>query len=535
MSHSRRTSVWLPLAIGVCSILGGLLGPWLTGSATAASDDEIRDGLRSFSRVLEVVEANAAERVDPDKAIYKGAIPGALRTLDPHSSFFDPRDFQLLREDQNGRYFGVGMLVGLQNGKVTVMHPFSGSPAYRAGIRPGDTVFAVDDKPTEGLSLTEVVDRLKGPRGTRVKVSMLREGSDQPLPFELTRDEISRHSVTVAFAIRPRVGYIRIESFNENTSRELDQSLRKLNDRELEGLILDLRGNPGGLLNEGVAVADRFLKRGQAIVSHRGRNSAEKPYLATRAGNGRDYPVVVMVNRYSASAAEIVAGALQDHDRAWVLGEPTFGKGLVQSQFPLSENTALLLTTAKYYTPSGRLIQRDYRNTSFLEYYSRKETGASNPADVKMTDSGRVVRGGGGIAPDEKYAPPKLSRLEARLVGRNAFFQFTSSYFANREARLARDWRPDAEVLNEFRAFLRKKEIPFTEAEFTDSQPFIERQLLIEIYTTAFSKEEADRLAVEIDPAVARAVEALPKAKALVDKSREMMVRRNAANRGAPR
>jgi carboxyl-terminal processing protease len=531
MSRSRRTSLLLPLTIGVCSILGGFLGPWVAGSAAAASDDEIRYGLRSFARVLEAVEANAADRVDVDKAVYKGAIPGALRTLDPHSSFFDPRDFQLLREDQNGRYFGVGMLVGLQNGKVTVIHPFSGSPAYRAGIRPGDTIAAVDDKPTEGLSLTEVVDRLKGPRATHVKVSMMREGSDQPLQFELIRDEISRNSVKTAFPVRPKIGYVHIEQFNENTSRELDQNLRKLNDRELEGMILDLRGNPGGLLSEGVAVADRFLKRGQAIVSHRGRNSAEKPYLATRAGAGRDYPVVVLVNRYSASAAEIVAGALQDHDRAWVVGENTFGKGLVQSQFPLAENTALLLTTAKYYTPSGRLIQRDYQNTSFLEYYGRKQTEASNPADVKMTDSGRVVHGGGGIAPDEKYAPPKLTRLEARLIGRNAFFQFTASHFAGREARLARDWRPDAALFNEFRAFLRKKDIPFIEAEFTDSQKFIGRQLLIEMYTTAFSKEDADRLAVEIDPAVDRAVEALPRAKALLDKSREMMVRRNAVNR----
>ncbi|MCX6635363.1 MAG: S41 family peptidase [Acidobacteria bacterium] len=531
MNRSRRTSLLLPLAVGACSILGGFFGPWVTGSAAAAPDDEIRNGLRSFAKVLELVESSAADKLDPDKSIYKGAIPGALRTLDPHSSFFDPRDFQLLREEQNGRYFGVGMLVGLQNGKVTVIHPFSGAPAYKAGIRPGDVIVAVDDKPTEGLSLTEVVDRLKGPRATRVKVSMVREGSDQPLHFDLMRDEISRRSVKTAFLIRPKIGYVHIESFNENTSREFDQSLRQLNDRELEGLVLDLRGNPGGLLNEGVAVADRFLKRGQAIVSHRGRNSAEKPYLATRAGNGRDYPVVVLVNRYSASAAEIVAGALQDHDRAWVLGESTFGKGLVQSQFPLGEGTALLLTTAKYYTPSGRLIQRDYQNTSFLEYYSRKDGDTSNPSDVKMTDSGRVVRGGGGIAPDEKYSPPKLSKFEVRLLNRNAFFQFTSSYFANREARLPRDWKPDAAVLNEFRAFARKKDIPFTEAEFTESQRLIEQQLRVEMYTTAFSKEDADRLAVEIDPGVGRAIEALAKAKALLDKSREMMVRRNAANR----
>ncbi|MBI4873904.1 MAG: S41 family peptidase [Acidobacteria bacterium] len=531
MSRSRRSTLLLPLAVGVCSILGGFLGPRVTGSAAAASDDELRAGLRSFVRVLELVETNAADKLDQDKAVYKGAIPGALRTLDPHSSFFDPRDFQLLREDQNGRYFGVGMMVGSQGGKVTVIHPFSGAPAYKAGIRPADVIVAVDDKPTEGLSLTEVVERLKGPRGTRVKIGILREGSDQPLSFEMQRDEISRRSVNTAFLVRPRIGYVHIESFNENTSREFDQSLRKLNDRELEGLVLDLRGNPGGLLNEGVAVADRFLKRGQVIVSHRGRNSAEKPYLATRNGSGREYPVVVLVNRYSASAAEIVAGALQDHDRAWILGESTFGKGLVQSQFPLAENTALLLTTARYYTPSGRLIQRDYEHTSFLEYYTRKEGEPAPSKDVKMTDSGREVRGGGGISPDEKYTLPKLKKLESRLLGRNAFFQFTSSYFATREAKLPRTFKPDAGVLSEFRAFLRKKEIPFTEAEFTESQSFIEERLRLEMYTTAFSKEEADQLAIELDPEVERAVDALPKAKALLDKSRELMVRRAAGPR----
>lgn len=535
MSRSRRSSILLPLVMGICSILGGILGPGLTGSAEAASDDDLRAGLRTLARVLDVVEANAADKVATDKAVYKGAIPGALRTLDPHSSFFDPHDFQVLREEQNGRYFGVGMLVGLQNGKVTVIHPFSGAPAYKAGIRPGDTIMAVDDVPTEGLSLNQVVEKLKGPRATRVKVSIGREGSDELLHFDLMRDEISRNSIKTAFLVRPRIGYIHIESFNENTSREFDQNLRKLNDRDLEGLILDLRGNPGGLLNEGVAVADRFLKRGQVIVSHRGRSSAERPYVAGRAGNGRDYPVVILVNRYSASAAEIVAGALQDHDRAWILGENTFGKGLVQSQFPLAENTALLLTTARYYTPSGRLIQRDYRNTSFLEYYTRKDAGTSDTGDVKMTDAGRVVKGGGGIAPDEKYSPPKLKPIEVRLLGRNAYFQFSSSYFATREARLPREWRPDAAVLNEFRAFLRKKEIPFTEAEFTLSQPMIERNLLLEMYITAFSKEDSDRLAVEIDPAVEQAVDALPKAKALLEKSRDLLVRRNAATRATAR
>ena len=516
-----------PVAVLAFALGGGLLGP-PAAAQPAVFDDEVRQSLRSFARIFEAVQANAADPVDSDKAIYKGAIPSMLRTLDPHSNFFDPRDFKLLREDQNGRYFGVGMMVGGQSGKVLVMHPFSGSPAYKAGLRPGDIIVQVDGKSTEGLTLTEVVDLLKGPRGTKVRVSVNRPGVEQALDFEMTRDEISRKSVTHAFMIRPGVAYVHIESFNENTSRELELAMRKLGEKDLEGLVLDLCNNPGGLLTEGVSVAERFLRKGQMVVSHKGRSSPRRPYLAGRgASAGRDYPVVVMVNKYSASAAEIVAGALQDHDRALIFGESTFGKGLVQSQFPLPENTALLLTTARYYTPSGRLIQRDYAGVSFFEYYRRKETPAGGN-DVHSTDSGRTVLGGGGIEPDEKYSPPKLNAFQTRLLARAAFFEFSSSYFGGRDAKLPRDWKPDAALLEQFRAHLRKKEIRFSEAEFTDNRAFIEEQLRLEMYTIAFSKEDADRLAVEIDPAVARAADALPKAKALLENAKKLMAQRRA-------
>ncbi len=520
LRYARRTPVLFSLIVLACSLLGGLYG------AAAAAEDDVRASVRAFARVYELVESNAADRPDPDKAVYKGAIPGMLRSLDPHSSFFDPRDFKLLREEQHGQYFGVGMLIGQQSGKVLVIHPFSGSPAYKAGIRPGDVVVTVDGKPTGPMTLTEVVDHLKGPRGTRVHVGIAREAIEKPLEFDLVRDAIARKSVTQAFFLRPRVAYLRIESFNENTSRELEQALRRLPEREVGELILDLRNNPGGLLNEGVAVAERFLKKGQAIVSHRGRVSPERVYYSGRGPQAPDYPIVVLVNRFSASAAEIVAGALQDHDRAWILGESTFGKGLVQSQYPLSEDTALLLTTARYYTPSGRLIQRDWANASFFEYYYHKDTTARNPKDIKTTDGGRTVYGGGGITPDESYSPARLERAQARLLSRAAFFNFTASYFATHEAKLPRGWKPDAPVLAAFREFLRAKQIALTDEEFTANREFIERQLRIEMYTTAFSKEDADRLAVEIDPAIERAIQALPKSKALIEKTNHASARR---------
>jgi len=301
-----------------------------------------------------------------------------------------------------------------------------------------------------------------------------------------------------------------------------------MGEQNIKGLILDLRGNPGGLLNEGVAVAERFLQKGQLIVSHRGRASAEKRYVARNGTAGRDYPIVVLVNRSSASAAEIVTGALQDHDRAWVFGDNTFGKGLVQTVYPLSENTGLALTTAKYYTPSDRLIQRDYSSMSFFDYYYRKTEGTQNTQDVKMTDSGRTVYGGGGIAPDEKYTPAKLDRFQVDLIRQAAFFNFTAKYFGTNSAKLPRDWQPDQDVENAFHRFLLDSGISFTEAEYATDHDWMRSQLRREVYAYAFSVDDANRIAIETDPEVAKAVESLPKAKALLDTAKKLLAQRSA-------
>jgi carboxyl-terminal processing protease len=412
------------------------------------------------------------------------------------------------------------------NGKTIVVAPFAGSPAYKAGLRPGDVIMKVNDKPTDNLTTTEVADLLKGPRGTQVTIVISREGSDQPITFTVVRDEISRKSVPDAFWLRPGIAYVEIEQFNETTSKELEDNLKRLGESNIHGLVLDLRGNPGGLLNEGVAVADKFLQKGQTIVSHRGRATAEKPYIARSGNRGHEYPVVVLVNRMSASAAEIVAGALQDHDRAWVLGETTFGKGLVQTVYPLSENTGLALTTAHFYTPSGRLIQRDYSNQSFFDYYYHKDDSAKNPMDVKMTDAGRTVYGGGGITPDEKYVTPKPDHLQTEFYAKSAFFNFSRNYFGQHEAKLPKGWSPDATTLNEFHDYLLKENYTFTEAEFAQDTDWIKRGLKKEMYITAFNLDESQRVAVETDPEVERAIDAMPKAKALLDSARKIIVER---------
>jgi carboxyl-terminal processing protease len=526
MSQKRRSYVYFFSVIVLCSALGGIYGPHVQAAAVNGEGEDMGVGLKSFTNAYGLVEQNFADAVDSDKAIYKGAIPGMLRTLDPHSNFFDPRDYQLLREDQKGHYFGVGMQVRPFNGKTIVVAPFPGSPAYRAGLRPGDVIMKVNDKATDNLTTTEVADMLKGPRGTQVVVVVSREGSDQPLTFTVTRDEISRKSVDDAIWLKPGIAYIAILQFNETTSKELDENLKKLGENNIHGLVLDLRGNPGGLLNEGVAVADKFLQKGQSIVSHRGRTSPEKTYSAKSGNHGHDYPMVVLVNRLSASAAEIVAGSLQDHDRAWVLGETTFGKGLVQTVYPLAENTGLALTTAHFYTPSGRLIQRDYTNKSFFDYYYHKDDNAKNPLDVKMTDSGRTVYGGGGITPDEKYASPKFDHMQTELWGKSAFFNFTRFYFGQHDSKLPKGWAPDATTLNEFHEYLLKQNSSFTEAEFAQDTEWIKRNLKREMYITAFNLDESQKVAIETDPEVERAIDALPKAKALLDSARKIIVQR---------
>src|SRR3954454_8613245 len=487
---SRRSLVLVVCFLITCEFMGILFAQSSGQQSSITGDSDVKDSLRQFTDVYSLVEENYAEPVNPDKAIYNGAIPGMLHALDPHSNFFDPKSYALMREDQRGKYYGVGMTVGPRNNKVIVIYPFTGTPAYKAGIHPGDVIIAVDGKSTENMSTGDVADMLKGPKGTTVHISIAREGVEKPMEFTLVRDEIPRYSVDVHFLIKPGVGYMHVNGFNETTEHEVAEALDSFGD--LKGLILDLRGNPGGLLSEGVGVADKFLKKGQLIVSHHGRASAEKRYVAQHGNGGKDYPVVVLVNRLTASAAEIVSGAIQDHDRGLIVGEVTFGKGLVQTVYPLSENTGLALTTAHYYTPSGRLIQRDYSNISLYDYYyNRKDADTKNNTDVKMTDSGRTVYGGGGITPDEKFLAPKYSKFQTEVLRKFAFFSFTAKYFGGKEAKLPKGWEPDTTVMNDFHQFLLKESVPFTEADYAANQQWLKDQLRREMYLTAFGTEES--------------------------------------------
>ena len=527
MARSSRRSLFLVVFfLLACGFLGILFAQRTGQQSSLAGDSDVRDSLKQFTDVYSIVEDNYAEQVNPDKAIYNGAIPGMLHALDPHSNFFDPKSYSLMREDQRGKYFGVGMTVGPRNNKVIVIYPFTGTPAYKAGIHPGDVIVAVDGKSTENMTTPDVADLLKGPKGTTVHISIMREGVEKPMEFTLIRDEIPRYSVDVHFLIRPGIGYMHVTGFNETTQDEVGHALDEFGD--LKGLILDLRGNPGGLLSEGVGVADKFLKKGQVIVSHHGRASAEKRYVAQHGNGGRDYPLVVLVNRLTASAAEIVSGAIQDHDRGLIVGEVTFGKGLVQTVYPLSENTGLALTTARYYTPSGRLIQRDYSNVSLYDYYYNREneTSSNSTREVKLTDSGRTVYGGGGITPDVTIPPIKSNHFQDTLLQHYAFFNFAKRFVVNHHP--TKSFEVDDEVVQDFRKSLDEASLAYTQADLIDNSDWIKANIKSEIFVDAFGQDEGLKVRAESDPEIIKSLDLLPQAKALADNAKRIVAEHNA-------
>jgi carboxyl-terminal processing protease len=519
-SPTRRALLIAIVFLAVCGFTGSLLGGQVAAQS-ATDESTLRDSMKQFTDVYALVESNYANKLNTDqvdKAIYDGAIPGMLHVLDPHSNFYDPKSYAQMREDQRGKYFGVGMRIQPQNSKIVVIAPMEGTPAYRAGIRPGDVILSVDGKSTENMDSAAVASMLKGPRGTHVSVTMGREGSSKPLVFDLMRDEIPQYSVDSAFMIKPGIGYIHITNEMETTSREVQAALDKFGPN-LQGLLIDLRGNPGGLLNEAVNVCDKFLQKGDIVVSQRARKGVfpDQTYTVP-SGSDAKYPIVVLVNRNSASAAEIISGALQDHDRALIVGETTFGKGLVQTVEPMPENSALALTTYHYYTPSGRLIQRNYNGVSLYDYYYVRHDAL--PADttnkeVEHTDSGRTVYGGGGITPDEKIPELKTNHFEDVMLMHYAFFDFSKHYLATHT--VDKNLVIDDAMLQQFKDYLRAQpdKAEFTDKELADNVDWVKARIKQELFTSQFGQVIGNQVITEWDPQIAKALTYMPEALAL--------------------
>src|SRR5262252_8266278 len=500
-------------AILVSAIVGGLFG-----RNALATDDRIPEHYKAFTSALNAIETSYVDKVDSE-ALVTSSIRGMLATLDPHSSYFTPREYAQMRERQEGRYYGIGVSIQVFDGDVTAINVFEGSPAYKKGIRRGDILANVEGEDAKGWTVEQAQRKLRGPKGTVVHVGVKRRGYDEMIKFELARDEVYIPTVPAYFMIDATTGYIRMQDFGENTDRDVRQALHDLQSKGMKRLLFDIRNNPGGPLDQAIKVSNEFLPKGSMIVKTRGRvANSDQDYRATEESEFTSMPMVVLANRNSASAAEIVTGALQDHDRAYVVGETTFGKALVQSVYRITAGAGLALTTAHYYTPSGRLIQRPW-DASFDEYlsYSLRDQDANkahSASDLKHTDAGRPVYSGGGIEPDKRVAGPiegfNPSRFGRSLYARGSFSNYAQKYAAEGDTRVTQqssgrklvkqNFVVDDAMVADFKEQLKSDHMRIDDAAFTKDIDFIRAMIRFEIDNALFGIADARRHLIEVDP-----------------------------------
>jgi carboxyl-terminal processing protease len=520
-------------AIVVSALVGGLFG-----RSALATDDKVPEHYRAFTAALNAIETSYVDKVEADRLVY-GAVRGMLGTLDPHSSFFDPREYAQMRERQEGRYYGIGVSIQAIDGDITAMLVFEGSPAYKKGIRRGDILSRVAGEDAKGWTVDQAMHKLRGPKGTNVEVGVKRRGYEQLIPIQLTRDEVTIPTVPAYFMIDATTGYIRMQDFGENTDRDVKHALHDLSSKGMKRLLFDVRGNPGGPLDQAIKVANEFLPKGKMIVYTRGRvTNSDQDYRAQEESEFLDIPIVALANRNSASASEIVTGALQDHDRAYIVGETTFGKALVQSVYRISGGAGLALTTAHYYTPAGRLIQRPW-DASFDEYlsYSLRDQDADkphNPSDLKRTVAGRPVYSGGGIEPDKRIAGPlegfNPGRFGRALYARGAFANYAQKYAAEGDNRIAQqsigrktvrsNFVVDDAMVGDFKEQLKSDRMKIDEEAFAKDIDFIKAMIRFEIDNAVFGIAEARRHLISVDPQAQAALQLFPEAQKLLELSK---------------
>jgi carboxyl-terminal processing protease len=520
MDPNRQTKRRLLLAVVTLAgttLFGGLFGPTLF-----AISDASNPALREYADLLMTTKAWYADDLASDKLVYS-SVHGMLGSLDPHTNFLEPEEYGAMQEKQRGSFFGLGIIISKRNGKVTVITPVEGSPAERLGIRAGDIIDRIEGEAIDDLAVDAVVKKLKGPKGTKVRITIVRPGLGEPLEMTVTRAEIPTNSVAFAFFLDEETAYVRLKDFTQTTVPEMLETWTKLEKQGMKRLVLDLRGNPGGLLDQAIGLSDFFLRKGEKVVFTRGRNaSSEQVFNAPGRNTKPRIPVVVLINKGSASAAEIVAGALQDHDRGLIVGQTSWGKGLVQSVYTLTDGAGLALTTAKYYTPAGRCIQRDYKEV--LEYLipgeeeldSDESEAAPDRRTLFRTDSGRNVYGGGGIAPDVSVKVDPLSRFTAGLFARGVFFEFAVDY-RTRNTAIPRGFQVSDEVRSDFFKFVDSRptlfEKPAKEMYAAEKDSgIVDRAIREELMNAVYGRETGYRVLLEGDPQLKAALGLFPEA-----------------------
>ncbi len=515
----KATSVVL---FATCLLFGGVFGDRLL-----ALNSQARESLQLYTELLQVARESYAGEVTY-RDLVTASIEGMVRTLDPHTNFLSAEAYSGMRDRQRSSFHGLGILIGIRNRQLTVITPIDGTPAKRMGIRAGDVITAIEGDPTEAMSINEAVRRLKGPKGTTVEITIVRPGLDDPLELTIERDEIPQTTVRYVHMMTPEIGYMTISDFNRGTGREVSEALAKLRQEGMQGLLIDLRSNGGGLLDQAIEVVELFVPRGAKIVETRGRTrNSFQQYRASQDRADPDLPLVILVGEGTASAAEILAGAIQDHDIGLIVGTPTWGKGLVQTVYSLSYGSGLALTTAKYYTPSGRLIQRDY--SSWYDYANPTGDPAGGieaegeAVQAYLTDLGRKVYGGGGIEPDIRVEPQELSTFIQYLMSRNAFFDFAVES-VNGHPIETPDWAPSEEKLEQFRAWLVEQSLA-TEEEVDEGlsgqgqSDVALRFIEAEIKSASFGIEERFKTLAKDDPQTQKAL-------TIFDQARELLAQR---------
>lgn len=525
--------------VAVGSVLGGFFGkmPVSRSTETGVTTESVAS---DYNEALSLIDLNYAGKVDHER-ITDSSMQATLWALDPHSSFFSQAELKKMDEEQSSQFFGIGVSILRHHNGVYVQSVVPGTPADKAGLRYGDRIVAVDGKDATEWSSPEVSKNVRGPRGSSVKVSLERVGSTQPIEYDIVRGGVPLPSVRNYFMLPNSVGYVGFTGgFQQTSADEIKTSVAELKKLGMKGLVLDVRGNPGGILEQAIEIVSQFVPAGQTVVSVKSTRTSAGRDLKTVGGNKETFPIVVLINGGSASAAEIVAGALQDYNRALIVGSDSFGKGLVQRIFRLPYGTGLTLTTARYYTPYGRSLQRDYSSGSIYEYYSHLEDSpntetenvAPKPTGSPVTlPNGRVLYGGRGIEPDVRVEPANGNPLRSRIneaafffirqvvAGKVAGFESLKTEKQTFKQTLAPNEFPISDKMVEaFRGFAASDKVYGLTAENVSSQVEWARTRLREELATAYHSTEAGaQVLLEVDPQVAKAIEAIPDAAKLTE------------------